>query len=477
MTDRPLPAPSGPDDPLPPQADLPTADAWRALGGPAALLERVSFHGPDAVLPSRLPVRRLARATVAACSLAAAELAALRCGGAVPRVRIDQGAVATAFVSERHLRIDGRAPVSFAPLSGFWPAADGWLRTHANYPHHRDRLLTALGLPGDTGPERLAAVLRELPAAAVQERAYAAGALAVAVAPVRDTVLPLVDVRAVDETAPRPLAAAPGPASASVGQPAAGIRVLDLTRVIAGPVATRTLALLGAEVLRLDPPRLPEADDAHADTGFGKRSARLDLADGAGRAAFEELLATADVVVTGYRPGALDAYGLAAGALLARRPGLVVAELNAWGWTGPWAGRRGFDSLVQAGCGIAATEAGADGRPGALPAQALDHGTGYLVAAGVLRALTEQRTGRPGGRHLRYSLAGTASWLLHGIAPTADPHQPPNEERHDPARWLTETDAPYGRLRYALPPVGYDGAPADWTRPPGRWGTDAPRWA
>ncbi|MER7703615.1 CoA transferase [Kitasatospora sp. NPDC097605] len=472
MTNRPLPVPSGPaEGPTEGPVDVPTADAWRALGGPAALLERVSFHGPDAVLPSRLPVRRLARATVAACSLAAAELAALRSGGPVPRVRIDQGAVATAFVSERHLRIDGRAPVSFAPLSGFWPTADGWLRTHANYPHHRDRLLTALGLPDDTGPERLAAVLRELPAAAVQERAYAAGALAVAVAPVRDTLLPLVDVRAADEAAPRPLDAAPA------DRPAAGIRVLDLTRVIAGPVATRTLALLGADVLRLDSPHLPEADDAHADTGFGKRSARLDLADGADRAVFEELLATADAVVTGYRPGALDAYGLAPATLLARRPGLVVAELNAWGWSGPWAGRRGFDSLVQAGVGIAATEAGADGRPGALPAQALDHGTGYLVAAGVLRALTEQRTGRPGGRHLRYSLAGTASWLLHGIAPTADPHLPPNGEPYDPARWLTETDSPYGRLRHALSPVGYEGAPADWTRPPGRWGTDAPRWA
>ncbi|MFB6890843.1 CoA transferase [Kitasatospora sp. NPDC056327] len=486
MTDRSLPAQPGPAAPTSSASgaatsggaavDGPTADAWQALGGPAALPERVSFHGPDTVLPARLPVRRLARATVAACSLAAAELSALRSGGPVPAVRIDQGAVATAFVSERHLRIDGRAPASFAPLSGFWPAADGWLRTHANYPHHRDRLLTALGLPGDSGPERLAAVLRELPAAAVQERAYGAGALAVAVAPVRDTVLPLAEVRVLDGAPPRPLEPA--------GLPADGVRVLDLTRVIAGPVAGRTLALLGADVLRIDPPHLPEADDAHADTGFGRRSTRLDLADGTDRAVFEDLLATADVVVTGYRPGALDAHGLAPEALIERRPGLVAVQLNAWGWTGPWAGRRGFDSLVQAGCGIAATEAGADGRPGVLPAQALDHGTGYLIAAGVLRALTEQRTGRPGGRRLRFSLAGTASWLLHGITPTADPHLPPDDapddepydEPYDPACRLARTDSPYGRLRYALPPVGYEGAPADWTRPPGRWGTDAPRW-
>lgn len=249
-----------------------------------------------------------------------------------------------------------------------------------------------------------------------------------------------------DAAAARPLAAAP--------LPAAGVRVLDLTRVIAGPVATRTLALLGADVLRVDSPRLPEAEDAHADTGFGKRSTRLDLADPADRAAFEVLLATADAVVTGYRPGALDAYGLAPDALLERRPGLIVAQLNAWGWTGPWAGRRGFDSLVQAGVGIAAVEAGDGagalgraGRPGVLPAQALDHGTGYLIAAGVLRALTDQRTGRPGGRHLRYSLAGTASWLQHGIMPAP----PLNDLPYEPERWLAETDSPYGRLRHALP--------------------------
>ncbi|MGW6913836.1 CoA transferase [Kitasatospora sp. NPDC054939] len=444
--------------------DRPTAHAWAALGGPADLPERVAFDGPEAVLPSRLPVRRLARATVAACSLAAAELAAHRNGGDVPPVRIDQGAVATAFVSERHLRIDGRAPVSFAPHSGFWQAADGWVRTHANYPHHRERLLATLGLPAGAGPEELAAALRDRPAEEVQERAYAAGALAVAVAPPGEDRLPLVETAVADPAAARTL----GPADL----PARGVRVLDLTRVIAGPVATRTLALLGADVLRIDPPQYPEAEDAHADTGFGKRSTRLDLADPADRAAFEELLATADAVVTGYRPGALDRHGLAPEALLERRPGLVVAQLRAWNRSGPWADRRGFDSLVQAGVGIAVIEAAADGRPGALPAQALDHGTGYLIAAGVLRALTEQRTTRPGGRLLRYSLAGTAAWLMHGIGPA----DPPGAEPYDPARWITGTDSPYGRLRHARPPVSYLGAPTDWSRPPGRWGTDAARW-
>lgn len=123
------------------------------------------------------------------------------------------------------------------------------------------------------------------------------------------------------------------------------MRVLDLTRVIAGPVATRTLALLGADVLRVDCPRLPESADAHADTGMGKCSTLLDLSAAGDRRTFADLLGSADVVILGYRPGALEALGL--DTLLARRPGLVVAQLCAWGWSGPWAVRRGFDSLAQ----------------------------------------------------------------------------------------------------------------------------------
>jgi crotonobetainyl-CoA:carnitine CoA-transferase CaiB-like acyl-CoA transferase len=242
------------------------------------------------------------------------------------------------------------------------------------------------------------------------------------------------------------------------------VRVLDLTRVIAGPVATRTLGLLGADVLRIDSPRLPESEDAHCDTGFGKRSTLLDLAEPADLDRLRELAATADVVVTAYRPGALDRFGLTPEAL----PGAIFVQLNAWGWQGPWADRRGFDSLVQAGCGIAALTATEQG-PGVLPAQALDHGTGYLIAAGVLRGLTNrQRTGQADS--LRYSLAGTAHWLLTSAQGATE------EAPFDPAPHLRETPSPYGLLRHSLPPLGYAGAPATWTHGPTRWGTDHPVW-
>ncbi len=267
--------------------------AWGAMGGDPALVSRVSTVVRAGALQARLPVRELARACVGACALAAAELGARRAGLAeVPGVRVDDGALATAFVSERHLLIDGRAPVSFAPLSRFWRTADGWVRTHANYPHHRARLLGALGLTEGASVETVAGVLAERSALEVEEAVYGAGGLAVALRTAEQWAAhpqgaavagqPLVGRERIGTARARVLP----PLDGDPSLPAAGVRVLDLTRVIAGPVATRTLALLGADVLRVDAPRLPEDPDAHADTGFGKRSTRLDLGLAAGRRAF-----------------------------------------------------------------------------------------------------------------------------------------------------------------------------------------------
>ncbi|MFV0136773.1 CoA transferase [Streptomyces sp. HMX87] len=452
--------------------------AWSALGGDPALLSRVTTVARENALSARLPVREAARASVGACALAGAELAARRSGdGDTPAVQVDDAAVATAFTSERHLLVDGQAAETFAPLSRFWRTADGWVRTHANYPHHRERLLAALGVPGDVCAVESA--LAERSATRTEEAVYAAGGLAVALRTPEEwaaheqgaavAARPLVERGRLGPARAR--AFPPVPTAPLL--PAAGVRVLDLTRVIAGPVATRTLALQGADVLRIDAPQSPELPGQHADTGFGKRSARLDLA--ADRAVFEELLGAADVVVTGYRPGALDRFGLSPEALAERRPGLVVAQLSAWGTSGPWAGRRGFDSLVQTATGIAVAE-GTPQRPGALPAQALDHGSGYLLAAGVLRALTDQ-TAEGGSRYVGVALARTAAWLA-APRPAGEvrPDDAGGTDRPGPGEWLAERDSGIGRLRYALPPVSFTGGPADWARPPGVWGSDAARW-
>jgi crotonobetainyl-CoA:carnitine CoA-transferase CaiB-like acyl-CoA transferase len=268
---------------------------------------------------------------------------------------------------------------------------------------------------------------------------------------------------------------APGRIRPADRAPAAGIRVLDLTRVIAGPVATRYLAALGADVLRLDSPHRPELP-LHARDGLpGKRSALLDLGAADGIAGLHELLSGADVLVHGYRPHALDRFGLTPGALAERHAGLVVVSLSAWGSTGPWGGRRGFDSIVQAACGIAMAESADGERPGALPCQLLDHGTGYLCAAAALQALARQAT--HGGTQFReLALARTASWLLS--QDREEPAAAPEPERAAgrPA-WFITLDSAEGPVTMVRPPGELNGAGLGWPGPLHRYGDDPARWS
>ncbi len=444
-------------------------DYWRLAERPPPPVETV--HGED-VLPARLAATGLAVGAVAAATTAAASLSEAR-GGPAPRAVVDGRRVSAAFRSDRLFRLDGAPIEGFAALSGFWRTADGWVRTHANYPHHRRRLLTSLGLPPDCDAEGFAAAVSGRSAADTETTVQAAGGICVAVrtpaqwrAHPQDTAvrrLPLVSWGLLSDAPPRRLAEPP----TTPLLPAAGLRVLDLTRVIAGPVATRTLALLGADVLRLDPPRLPELPWQHLDTGMGKRSALLDL--GTESEVFADLLATADVVVVGYRPGAVDRFGLSPARLAARRPGLVVATLSAWGGVGPWGANRGFDSIVQAATGIAVTESADGDVPGALPAQALDHATGYLLAAAVLTAVERQLTeGR--SVHVQAHLARTAAWLLD---------HPDGADRRlpDVDDLMRERPTAGGRLRYPPPAVQLAGGPDDWDVVGSPWGIDLPRWA
>ncbi len=410
------------------------------------------------ILPARLPVGDLAKATVAECAIAACELAAARGRPVTAPLRLDSARIATSFASERHLRVAGREFTWFAPDSGFFRAADGWVRTHANYPHHLAALKAALG-------DDIETAIRALPAVEVEERVYAAGGLAVAARTAEQwaahpqglaiATLPLVQ-HTESPAPPRPVRPLPD----GMLLPAHGIKVLDLTRVIAGPVATRMLALWGADVLRVDSPHLAEIEAQHLETGLGKRSTLLDFESAGDRTIFEELLRQADVVVMGYRPGALDRFGLTPEALWERRPGLVIGRLSAWGNVGPWAHRRGFDSLVQVATGIALEE----GTPGVLPAQALDHGTGYLMAAAVLRALAAQHL--QGSSHLvELALAVTGRWLMTLPRTTVG-------EPAEPAPTLVTLDG----VTYARPPVVLPGGPDTWRAASRPWGSDSPEW-
>ncbi len=468
-----------------------------AVGLPAEASELLTVEDGGGRLPSRLAVDEVAVACVGAALVAAGALHETR-GGAPAITSLDADVVRAAVRSERYFAVEGQeSPGGFAPLSRFWAAADGWVRTHANFPWHREALLRAAGVK-EADVEDLAEMVADaiscFGAAEFEERAFARGGVAAAVRTAAEWAghpqgmavasEPLAAAERFDGAGPRrrePLVSARG-----VPAPAAGVRVLDLTRVIAGPVGSRYLGALGAEVLRLDPPERPDLPPgAPFDTLLGKRSAFLDFASPAGRERLEALLGGADVVLLGYRPGALERFGLAPDELAARHPGLVIVGLAAWGHTGPWSERRGFDSIVQAAAGIAAIEADGEGVPGALPCQLLDHGTGYLVAAAALDALREQEV--RGGTHVRrLSLARTAHWLLEesvGDAGTGPPNDAaarggsvsdPSPAAAEPP--LASLDSPLGRAAAVPPPGAIDGEPLAWPGALTAYGADAPEW-
>jgi hypothetical protein len=445
--------------------------------------------GQTGRLPARLPVEDMALACVGTALLAAAALDYGRGADARRSCRVDRGQVAAAIRSEAWVRVNGEpAGAGFAPLSRFWAARDGWVRTHANYPWHREALLRALRCGED--PEAVAAAIAGLLAAEVEERVTGAGGVAAAVRTEADwqaspagqavAAAPLVEGclrRDNGWDGVHSFGGAPPRRRPAGTRPASGIRVLDLTRVIAGPVATRYLAALGADVLRLDPPRRPELPGQTVDQLLGKRSAMLDFGTPAGSARLHELLAGADVLVHGYRPGALDRFGLSPQELAGRHPGLVVVSLSAWGRSGPWGQRRGFDSIVQAASGIAVTESPDGQRPGALPCQLLDHGTGYLAAATVLRALAAQAT-RGGTLFRELSLARTGHWLLsqpRSAGPAPGPAPGPAAGA-DPAPWLTTVASADGPVTAVRPPGQLDGRELAWPSPLAGYGRDQPAW-
>ncbi|WP_426593745.1 CoA transferase [Cellulomonas sp. McL0617] len=423
---------------------------------PASASLTVDGHGD---LPSAFAVTELAVATVGAAGLAVADLLG------IADVHVDRRLASMWFGMS--IRPDGWAPPPpWDPVAGDYRTADGWIRLHTNAPVHRDAALRVLGVAGTR--EAVADAVAGWAGDALEDAVVAAGGCAAvmrtaadwAAGPAGSSVLgePLIDWTT-SGAAPLDLALAPA-------RPLAGLRVLDLTRVLAGPVATRFLALLGADVLRIDPPWWDEPG-VIPEVMLGKRTARLDLTT----EPLAELLTGADVLVHGYRPGALDGLGLGADARWQLSPGLVDVSLDAYGWTGPWRGRRGFDSLVQMSTGIA--DAGmrhyGHDSPTPLPVQALDHGTGYLLAFAALQGVA-RRLATGEGASARLSLARTAA-LLTG--PPADGSLEP-ERPQDVAPAVEHTS--WGPARRLVAPVAIDGVRWETDRPARSLGSDRAAW-
>lgn len=410
----------------------------------------------DGGLPSVFAVDELATASIAAASVAVASLHAARTGEP-PRVTVDRAHAAIAFQSERHLAPAGwTLPPAWDPIAGDYATRDGKIRIHTNYAWHRAAALGVL----DVAEERaaVAAAVATWTGDALEAAIVAAGGAAAR----HRTLAAWAEHPQGIAVAAEPLVAREARSGAPPLAPGTGldgIRVLDLTRVIAGPVCTRVLAAYGADVLRLDPPGFAEVGALLPETTAGKRRAALDLRTDA--ATFAKLVEEADVVVCGYRGGALDP------ALLAACPTVVL--LDAYGWTGPWQARRGFDSLVQASSGIAAREEEARGATG-LPAQALDHGAGYLLAAATCSALRRRVTDGVGSV-TRLSLARLARSLVDR-GEIGDPQRTPP----DPAPFREHEDSGFGPLARVRIPGTIAGLAPHWSRPAGPLGTDPATW-
>lgn len=452
-------------------ADVCADVCHQVTGGPAS----IDVDGADPVLPGRFRVGAAAAACVGTATEAAARLWRDR-GGEPGPVRVSVRHAALAFATEHWLRVDGeRNGTGWAHLSGNYRAADGWVRLHCNYEHHAVAACAALGVPQDKAA--VADAVADLPARQIEDAVLAAGGAAAAMRsaaewrahPAGRAVrgLPLVDVRRIADAPARPLPPA--------DRPLGGIRVLDLTHVIAGPVCGRTLAAHGADVLHVGAGNLATVHPLVIDTGFGKRSTYLDLREPDELARLCDLITDADVFVQSFRPGSLAARGLNPQRLAELSPGIVVLDLSAYGHAGPWRHRRGFDSLVQMSSGIADDGARLAGArvPTPLPVQALDHGTGWLAAAAIMTALRRQRAAG-GSWWLRLSLARTGAWLDDLGRLSDDTATVPDDA--EIADLFDECDSPFGRLRHLRVPGDLPGAQPQYDFGSHRSGTDPAAW-
>ncbi|MFZ2066577.1 MAG: CoA transferase [Xanthobacteraceae bacterium] len=452
------------------------AGLWRTAGQDDAALSAVELTGAEPVLPSSFAVGTAAQATLAASALAANELWRLRTGRR-QRVAVDMRAAAIEFRSERYLRVDGKVPAEYHDsIAGLYCCGDGrWVRLHTNLPHHCSGLLKLLGCEHDR-----AAVQRTLDgwkAEKLEDAAAAAGLVVTACRSFAEwdhhpqgqavSALPPFSIEQIGDAPAKPLPAAE--------RPLAGIKVLDLTRIIAGPVCGRTLAAHGADVLLVTAPHLPSMRPLVIDTGRGKLSTSIDLRKQSGRDTLAALIHDADVFVQGYRPGAVAEFGFSPEEAAKIRPGLVYVSLCAYGHAGPWAGRRGFDSLVQTASGFNAAEAEAFGqsKPRELPAQELDHATGYLLAFAAMTAL-KRRAEQGGSWHVRCSLAQTGYWLR--TLGRIDGTQCPNPRSNDVRDLLEETPSGFGRLTSVRHAASMSETPPRWARRSVPLGTHPPEW-
>ena len=439
-------------------------DVWRQAGLPAEALAFAQLTGADPVLPSSFAVGVAAQNSIAAAALAACELGHLR---GTPRQSVGVDMLHAALDCTGWFSLDGRVLDLWDKFSGLYACADGYVRVHANFAHHREGALRLLKLdPAAATRADAEAAMRGWRARDFEEAAAAQKLVATALRRFDEwdatpqgqalAAQPLFTIERIGDAKPLAL-----PPLAEDQRPLTGLRVLDLTRILAGPVGGRALAAYGAEVMLVNSPHLPNIE-AIADTSRGKLSTHVDLRSEGGRVAMDRLAAEAHVFVQGYRPGGISALGFGPEELARKRPGIVCVSLTAYGTQGPWASRRGFDSLVQTAMGFNHAEglAAGDGKPRPLPMQILDEATGYLMAFGAAAALWRQQQ-EGGSWHVQVSLAQTGQWLrslgrVEGGLSMARP---------DVAPYVETSASGFGELGALRHAAQLSRTPAAWPRP------------
>ena len=453
------------------------ADLWSLGGGRPAALDAVTLTGEEPQLPSSFRVAAAAKVSIAAAGLAAAHIYKLRCGEG-QQVAVDMRHAVVECRSERYLRLEGTPPPpAWDAIAGVYKTGDQrFVRLHTNFPHHREAVCRVLNCKAER--DAVQAGLMQWDAEAFETAAYQAGGV---VAMMRSfgewsaspqakalAALPVLTIEKIGEAAPKPWPKG--------DRPLAGLHVLDLSRVIAGPVAGRTLAAHGADVLLISGPDLPAIPWLTIDTGRGKLSAFLGLKSEEGRKRLKELLAEADFFSQGYRPRALAHLSFSPEEAARINPGIIYVSLSAYGHTGPWAERRGFDSLVQTSTGFNHAEgqaAGVDG-PKELPAQILDHATGYLMAFGAMMA--KARQSREGGSwHVQISLAQTGRWIWN-LGRMADGLKTEDLKGEAIKPFVEQMQSGFGPLQAIRHAAQLSQTPAFWSRPAMPLGSNPPEW-
>ncbi|WP_024508807.1 CoA transferase [Bradyrhizobium sp. ARR65] len=453
------------------------SDLWRLAGGEPDALAAVTLTGEEPQLASSFRVAAAAQASIAASGLAAARIWQMR-NGQAQDVAVDMRHAVVECRSERYLRVDDKTPPpAWDPTAGIYKTGDGrFVRLHTNFPHHRAAVCKVLNCAEER--EAIQAALKQWEGEAFETAAYAGGAV-VAMMRSHDewsahpqgralAELPLFTIEKIGEAQPKPWPAG--------DRPLAGVRVLDLSRVIAGPVAGRTLAAHGADVMLISGPDLPTIPWLVIDTGRGKLTSFVELKREEGRATLRRLLAQADIFSQGYRPRSIASLGFSPEEAAHISPGVVYVSLSAYGHAGPWSERRGFDSLVQTATGFNHAEgqaAGVDG-PKELPAQMLDHATGYLMAFGAMVA--KARQAREGGSWLvRVSLAQTGRWLWN-LGRLAEGLKTEDLKAEAIKPLLEELPSGFGRLSSVSHAAKLAKSPAFWARSAMPLGSHQPEW-